>query len=95
MYILCGYETWPQTLWKDQVFEGQVLRRIFVSKREEAPRCWRMLHNLHSSPDVTWMIKSTTRLISQAVCREAIKDAYRVSVEEPEGKIPIRGPQYR
>jgi hypothetical protein len=68
--------------------------RIFVSKKIkylEVEECC-IICTLHH---VTWMIKSTMRLILYAACREAIKDAYRVLVQKSEGKIPIGGHQYR
>jgi hypothetical protein len=45
------------------VFENRVLRRIFGPKRDEVTGDWRKLHNeelhnLHSSPNITRMIKS-------------------------------------
>ena len=56
-----GCETWSVTL-KEQpglrVFENRVLRRIFVSKRDEVTGEWRKLHidelnDLYYSPNIT------------------------------------------
>jgi len=46
-----------------RVFETRVLRRIFGSKRENITGECRKLHNeelndLHSSPNIIWVIKS-------------------------------------
>jgi hypothetical protein len=45
-----------------RVFENRVLRRIFGTKRDEASRWWRRLHNeelndLYSSPNIIRVIK--------------------------------------
>jgi hypothetical protein len=46
-----------------RVFENMVLRRIFGPKRDEVAGKWRKLHNeelhdLYSSPNSVWVIKS-------------------------------------
>jgi hypothetical protein len=46
--LLYGCETWPLPLREERrlrVFENRVLRRIFVSKRDEITGEWRKLHN--------------------------------------------------
>jgi hypothetical protein len=45
------------------VFEIQVLKRIFVPKKEEMAGGWRRLHNeelhnLYASPDTVWVTNS-------------------------------------
>ena len=47
-----------------RVLENRVLRRLFVSKRDEVRGEWRRLHNkelyaLYSSPNIIRVIKST------------------------------------
>jgi hypothetical protein len=46
-----------------RVYENRVLRRIFGSKRDEATREWRKLHNgdlddMYSSPNIVRVIKT-------------------------------------
>jgi hypothetical protein len=63
--VLDGCETWSLTLREEQrltVFENRELRRIFVTKRDEATGEWRRLHNdernyLYSSPNIIWVIR--------------------------------------
>jgi len=48
---------------KLRVFEDMVLRRIFGPRRDEVTWEWRRLHNeelhdLYSSPNIVWVIKS-------------------------------------
>jgi hypothetical protein len=64
--VLDGCETWSLTLREDhrlRVFENRVLRRIFGPKRDEVTGEWRNLHseelhNLYSSSNIIWQIKS-------------------------------------
>ena len=59
--VLYGCETWSLTLTKERrlrVFQNRVLRRIFAPKRDEVTREVRRLHNLYSSPNIIWVIKS-------------------------------------
>ena len=75
-----------------RVFENKVLRRIFVSKRDEVTGEWRKLHNkelsdLYCSPNIVRVIKSR-RLrwaVHVAVMGER-RGVYRVLVGKPEGK---------
>jgi hypothetical protein len=48
-----------------RMVEKRVLRGTFGPKRDEVTRDWRKLHdeklhNLYSSPDIFWIIKSRT-----------------------------------
>ena len=46
--VLCGCDTWLFTLREERrlrVFENRLLRRIFVSMRDEVTREWRKLYN--------------------------------------------------
>jgi len=47
---------------KLSVFENRVLRQIFVLKRVKVPGEWRRLcnelHDLSSSPNIIWVLKS-------------------------------------
>jgi hypothetical protein len=64
--VLYGCETWSVTLREQhrlRVFENRVLRGIFVPKGDEIGGEWRKLHseklhNLYSSPDNIWQMKS-------------------------------------
>jgi hypothetical protein len=69
-----------------------VLRRIFGPKRDKMAGEWRRLHNeelhnLYTSPNIIWVIKS--RRITW-VCHVAHmgdrRAAYRILVGKPEGK---------
>jgi hypothetical protein len=62
---LYGHETWHLTIeeHRKKVFENRVVRKIFESKEQEVTEGWRKmhneeLHNLHSSPNIIWVIKS-------------------------------------
>jgi hypothetical protein len=64
--VLYGCETWSLTLREERnlrVFENRVLRRIFVSKRDDVTGDWRTLHiekfnDLYCSPNIVRVIKS-------------------------------------
>jgi hypothetical protein len=78
-----------------KVFENRVLRRIFGPKRDEVTGGWRKLYNeslhyLYASPSVIRMIKSKTMIWAVHVARRGEKrNAYRLLVEDPEGKKPL------
>ncbi|KAJ4426305.1 hypothetical protein ANN_27119 [Periplaneta americana] len=77
-----------------RVFENKVLK-IFGAKRDEVTGEWRKLHNielhvLYSSPDIIRNIKSRRLRWAGHVARMGeSRNAYRVLVGRPEGKIPF------
>jgi hypothetical protein len=77
------------------------LRRIFGPKRDEVTGGWRKLHNeerhnLYSSPSIIRMIKSRKMRWAGHVARMGEKtNAYRILVENPEGKRPLGRPRRR
>jgi hypothetical protein len=83
------------------MFENRVLRRIFGQKREKVSGEWRKLHNeelrdLYSSPTIIRIIKSRKMRWAGHVARMGEKrNAYRLLVETPEGKRPLRRPRRR
>jgi hypothetical protein len=85
------------------VFENRVLKRIFGPKRDEVTGEWRKLHNkefhdLYSSPStsIIRIIKSRKMRWADHVARMGEKrNAYRLLVGKPEGKIPQGRPRRR
>jgi hypothetical protein len=77
------------------VLENRVLRRIFGPKRGEVTGEWKELHNedirdLYSSPSIIRIIKSRRMRWTGHVVRIGEKrNAYRVLVGKPDGKIPL------
>jgi hypothetical protein len=67
--VLYGCETWSLTLREEKklrVFEKMVLRRIFLTRRDEVTGEWRRLDNeelndLYSSTNIVWVTKSRMR----------------------------------
>jgi hypothetical protein len=54
------------------------------------------LHNLYSSPSIIRMIKSRRMRCAGHVAQMGEKrNAYRILVEKPEGKRPLRRPRHR
>ena len=78
-----------------------MLRRIFGPKRDEVTGEWRELHNellndLHSSPKLVWLIKSTRmRWVGQVARMVERRGVYRVVVGKPERKRPLGRPRRR
>jgi hypothetical protein len=64
--VLYELEAWSVTLTEERrltVFENRVLRKVFWPKRDEVTEEWRRLcneelHDLYSSPNIIWVIKS-------------------------------------
>jgi hypothetical protein len=83
------------------VFENRVLRRIFGPKRDEVTREWRKLHNeelhdLHSLPSISRVIKSRWMRWAGHVARMREKrNAYRLLVGKVEGRRPLGRPRRR
>jgi hypothetical protein len=75
--VLYGCETWSLTLREERrlrVFENRVLRGIFGPKRDEVTGEWRTpqneeLHDLHSSPNIVWVMKSRRMRLAGHVAR--------------------------
>jgi hypothetical protein len=102
--VLYGCETWSLTLREEhrlRVFENRVLRRIFGPKRDEVTGESRSLHNqelngLHSSPNVIRVIKSRRMRWAGHVTHVGEKrEAYRILMGRPEGRIPLGRPSRR
>jgi hypothetical protein len=101
---LYGCETWSVTLREEhrlRVFENRMLRRIFGPKWDEVTGEWRKLHsgelhNLYSSPDIIRHIKSKITRWARHVARMGEgRNVYRVLVERPKGKRPLKRPRRR
>jgi hypothetical protein len=63
-FVLYGCETLTEEIIL-RMFENMVLRKIFGPKRDDVTEEWRRLHNeelhdLYSSPNITWVNKSRT-----------------------------------
>jgi hypothetical protein len=102
--VLYGCETWSLTLREEhglRIFENRVLRRIFGPKRDEVTGEWRKLHNeelrdLKSSPSIIRTIKSRRMRWEGHVARiRENRNAYRLLVGKPEGKIPLGRSRHR
>jgi hypothetical protein len=71
-----------------RVFENNVLRRIFGSKRDKVTGEWRRLHNeelhsLYSSPNIIRVIKSRKLRMGRACSMyKARRSVYRILVGE-------------
>ena len=84
-----------------RVFENNVLRKIFGSKRDVITGQWRKLHNtelhaLYSSPNIIRNPKSRRLRWAGHVARmEQFRNTCRVLVGKPESKRPLGRPRHR
>jgi hypothetical protein len=101
--VLYECETWSLTLREEhrlRFFEKRVLRKMFRPKRDEG-RSWRKLHNdelysLYSSPNIFRVTKSRRmKWAGPLACLGEGRGVYRVLVERPEWKRPLRKPRRR
>jgi hypothetical protein len=80
------------------MFQNRVLR-IFGPKRDEVTGGLRKLHKeelhkLYPSPSIIRMVRSRRRIWAGHVTRMGENtNAYRILVENPEGKGPLGGPR--
>jgi hypothetical protein len=103
--VLYGCETWSLTLREERrlrVFDNRMLRKIFGPMRDEVTgEEWRKLHNeelsdLYSSPSMITIIKSRRmRWAGHVAQMGAKRNAYRLLLGKPEGKIPLGRPRGR
>jgi hypothetical protein len=101
-FVLYGYETLSVKLREEyrlRAFEIRVLRGIFGPKRDEVlGECRKLLsqelHNLYSSPDIVWQIKSRRiRWVGHVACMgEGLK--YSVLVGKAKGRRPLGRPRH-
>jgi len=102
--VLYGCETWSLTLReerKQRVYENRVMRRVFVSKRDEVTGEWRKLYNeefrdLYSLPNIVRVVKSRRMRWPWHVARMGRGESvYRVLVGKPEGRSLLGRPRHR
>jgi hypothetical protein len=83
------------------VLAKRVLRRIFGPKRDEVIGGGEnlhneVLHNLYSSPGIIRIIKSRSMRWAGRVVRIGDnRNAYRILMGKPEGKMPLGRPRRR
>jgi len=96
--VLCGCESWSLTLREERrlsVFENRVQRKVFGAEGEEITGEWRRphneeLHDLYSSSNIIWVIKSIRmRWTGHLVHMSKTTAAYRVLVGIPDEKRPL------
>jgi hypothetical protein len=81
------------------VSENRVLRRIFVSKREEVAGGFRtpqneQLHNLYASPNIINVIKSgRMRWEGNVASMGKMINVYKIMVRKPERERPLGRPE--
>ena len=103
-HVLCDCKTWSLTFREERtlrVFENRVLRRINEPKRDEVIAEWRSLqneglHDLYSSLNTTWVIKSrSTRWARYVDSMGEKRGGYRVLLGKSDGKRPLGRPTCR
>jgi hypothetical protein len=103
-FVLYGCEPWSLTLREEhrlRVFDNRVLKRKFGRKRDEVTGDWRKLHSgelndLYSSPNIIRQVNSRRmRWAGNVAHMGEWRNAYRVAVGKPEGKIPLRRLRHR
>jgi hypothetical protein len=96
--VLYECETWSLTLREGhrlRVFESRMLRKIFGPTKEVVTGDWRKLYNVYSSRNIIWVTKLRRMEWVGNVTRMGQKrNIYRVSVEKPEAKRPLRRPSH-
>jgi hypothetical protein len=81
--------------------QNRVPRNTFGTRREEVAGGWRKLHNeefhnLNSSTYIIRVAKSRTmRCASHTASMGVMENAYKILVENPERKRPLRRPRYK
>jgi hypothetical protein len=86
---------------RPRMFENRMLRRKFVSKREEVAGGWRRLHNeeLHNlcaSTDIIRMNKSRKmRWTRHVACMRNMRNALKMLLGKSEGKGPLERLRHR
>jgi hypothetical protein len=102
--VLYGCETLSLTFREERklkVSQNLVLRRILGPRRDEVTGEWRRLHNeelhdLYSSSNTVWVIKSRRmRWVGHVARMSEENGAYRVLVGKSEGKRPLGRPRRR
>jgi hypothetical protein len=93
--VLYGCETWSPTLRDEhrlRVFDKRLLRTVFEPKRDEVREEWRklyneVLHNLYSSPNITWQIKSRrVRRAGHVAHMKKERELYKILLAKHERK---------
>jgi hypothetical protein len=84
-----------------KVFENRVLRRIVEPTRQGVVGGWRRLdneelHNLYTSPNIIWVIKSRRMSwVGHVAYVGKIRNAYNILVGKSKGEGPFRRPRQR
>jgi hypothetical protein len=87
--------------YKLRVFENRVLRKMFGPSGDKATGEWRRLHKeelyaLYSSIHIIRVIISRRmESVKHVTRKEERRGAYKVVVERPEGRRPLRRPKSR